>query len=121
MPAFGVIDDETHAQHLALVKSSHCAILCNMPIGLNNQRNLEALSAARWLVSIEDVPFAQRDFTGGSARNLFDTIRPTIRCRSPEEAVTAVWEVLARDPDNRVPLAMASTIPAVIEDLREGD
>jgi len=90
VPAFGGIDDAAHAAHLALVREAAVVVLCETPFGSNNLRNLQALAEVSRFVSIESGPFARRDFAGGAAQRLFDSLRPVARCADPEEAVAAL-------------------------------
>lgn len=64
---FSEIDNNTHAENIELVKESDITILCDMPFGMQNIRNLEAAAHASRLVIIEDRDAADRDFTGGKA------------------------------------------------------
>ncbi|MDO8686121.1 MAG: ABC transporter ATP-binding protein, partial [Clostridiales bacterium] len=51
---FSDIDDVSHAANVALVREADITVLCNMPFGHQNLRNLEAAATARRLVIIED-------------------------------------------------------------------
>ncbi len=94
VPAFGAIDDDAHARHLALAATADVAVLCDVPIGPNNLRNLDALSAARHVVCLEASPFAERDFTGGAAQRVLAGLGPLATFASLEEAVAAVRGLL---------------------------
>lgn len=93
--AFGAIDDDAHARHLALAAAADVAVLCDVPIGPNNLRNLEALAAARHVVCLEASPFADRDFTGGDAQRVLAGLGPVATYGSVEEALGAVRGLLA--------------------------
>ena len=90
VPAFSTIDQETHLRHLGLVEASDIAVLCDMPVGAANLRNLEALRSARRLITLEGVPLEERDFTGEAAQELFQELSPITRCSSLHEALAAV-------------------------------
>ena len=90
VPAFSTIDHETHLRHLRLVEASDIAVVCDMPVGAANLRNLEALRSARCLISLEGVPLRERDFTGEVAQELFRELSPITHCRSMQEALAAV-------------------------------
>ncbi len=90
LPAFGSIDDETHQRHEEMVASADVTVLCDMPIGANNLRNLEAVVHATRLVTIESTPLDARDLVGGEAGRAFGRLRPVIRCSSSVEAVAAI-------------------------------
>jgi iron complex transport system ATP-binding protein len=64
---FSEIDNNTHTENIELVKASDITILCDMPFGMQNMRNLEAAAYASRLIIIEDKDAANRDFTGGKA------------------------------------------------------
>lgn len=87
LPAFSPVDDESHQRHLGLVAQADVAVLCPMPIGPNNLRNLEALRQVRSLVSLEPEPFAPRDFTGGIATQVFQALTPSARCATIHDAL----------------------------------
>ncbi len=66
-PAFCPIAAESHERHLRLVRRAECVILCDMPFGPNNLRNLDAAAEAETLDLLQERPFSQRDHTGGEA------------------------------------------------------
>jgi iron complex transport system ATP-binding protein len=74
-PAFSPIDDEGHLRNLELVKQAEVVVLCDINVGPGNLRNLEACAAARRLLMIEETPFAERDFTGGKAAEVYRALR----------------------------------------------
>lgn len=87
---FSPIDDGTHERHISWVARADCAVLCEIPVGAGNLRNLEAVRAARRLVSIESGPFARRDYTGGAAEAVFNELRVDGRCSAPDGVAAAV-------------------------------
>ncbi|MEE9284367.1 MAG: ABC transporter ATP-binding protein [Dehalococcoidia bacterium] len=89
-PAFGGIDDDAHAAHLALLRAADLVVLAETPFGGNNLRNLEALQGRRRLISVETCAFAERDYTGGAALRLFDSLEPLARCAGPEQIVAVI-------------------------------
>ena len=101
VPAFSPINEEIHARHIDLVSASDLAVLCDLPIGANNLRNLEALASARRLILIENTPFSERDFTGGAALKVFETLSPVARCHTPDEALAAIHEETDRMAGDR--------------------
>ncbi|MFN3975184.1 MAG: ABC transporter ATP-binding protein [Dehalococcoidia bacterium] len=94
LPAFSPVHEEAYHRHLNMVARADVAVLCPMPIGPNNLRNLEALQYANHLVSLEGEPFTQRDFTGGRASEVFQTLTPSARCNSPQDALALLvqWD-----------------------------
>lgn len=95
LPAFSPIDDKAHHRHRSLVAQADVAVLCNIPVGPNNLRNLEALQGAKRLISLEVGPFASRDFTGGEASRLYQSLTPCARCATPQEVLSRLlaWEI----------------------------
>ena len=69
-PPFSLIDDAQHERHTQLVAAADVVVLCDMAIGPNNLRNLEAARDADRLVLIEGPPFESLDYTGGVAAGL---------------------------------------------------
>lgn len=57
------------------IMNAEITILCNMPFGNQNIKNLEAAKHANRLVIVEDEPVETRDFTGGIAAELYNTLR----------------------------------------------
>ncbi len=92
IPAFSAIDDEAHRRHMQLASEADIAVLCDVPFGVNNLRNLEALSASKTVISIETNPFAQRDFTGGAAAKLFEALRPAARCQRVDQVPQVIQQ-----------------------------
>lgn len=88
--SFGGIEDAAYARHAALVRQADVTVLCETPFGMNNLRNLEALAAARRVVSMETAAFEARDYTGGQAKRLFAALQPAVRCATLEETLAAV-------------------------------
>ena len=104
VPGFVPIDDATHERQRELVAAADCAVLCDIPFGTGNVRNLEALAEARRIISIEHGPFADRDFTGGTAERLFRALPVWERCPDERAAVAAIGRLAdsncgAADPD----------------------
>ncbi len=69
-PPFSPIDDAQHERHLELVKSADVVVLCDMAVGPNNLRNVEAAGGADRLLLIQGPPFESLDYTGGVAVSL---------------------------------------------------
>ena len=90
VPAFGGTGDAAHRRHEVLAAQADWTVLCDVPFGGNNLRNLEALSVAPQVVCIESTPFEERDFTSGEASRLYETLKPTARCASVEDAVREI-------------------------------
>lgn len=72
---FSDISEETHEQNVALVRSADATILCNMPFGKQNLKNLEAAGFAERLVIIEDDSPDGRDFSGGEALEFYKELK----------------------------------------------
>ena len=69
-PPFSPIDDAQHENHLALIEAADVVVLCDMAVGPNNLRNVEAARDADRLLLIEGPPFESLDYTGGVAAGL---------------------------------------------------
>lgn len=72
---FSEIDDKMLRENIELVKAADLTILCDMPFGQQNIRNLEAASYASSLILIEDGEPAGRDFTGGTALAVYNELK----------------------------------------------
>jgi iron complex transport system ATP-binding protein len=97
VPSFSGIDDDAQAKHRALVSAADVTVLCPNSYGANNLPNLEAAVGSERLVSIEPGPFRERDYSGGKATALFESIQPITRCETTAEAVAAVRRVAEED------------------------
>jgi iron complex transport system ATP-binding protein len=64
---FSEIDDETFQKNLDMIRAADFTILCDMPFGQQNIKNLKAAAFAERLIVIEDEKPENRDFTGGKA------------------------------------------------------
>ncbi len=64
---FSEIDDETFHKNVDMIRAADFTILCDMPFGQQNIRNLKAAAFAEKLIIIEDENPENRDFTGGKA------------------------------------------------------
>lgn len=95
--AFGSIDDGAHARHVALVKEAEVVVLCDMPVGANNLRNVEALRTAGRVLCVGARPLAERDFTGGAAQRIFESLKDVAWCDDPAE-VARMAEALLKQP-----------------------
>jgi len=79
VPAFSAIDPESAAGCARLMRSADVVIVCDVPFGPGNLENLRlALGAAeagiRTLL-LDQVPIAERDFSGGEATALWGQLR----------------------------------------------
>jgi iron complex transport system ATP-binding protein len=72
---FMEIADRLLIENITHIKKADITILCNMPFGILNYKNLEAARHASRLVIIEDEPPEGRDFTGGEAKRLYDGLK----------------------------------------------
>lgn len=72
---FSEIDDEALKENIEMVKAADITILCDMPFGLQNMRNLEAAAYASKLVIIENENPENRDFTGGKALSTYNGLK----------------------------------------------
>ena len=69
-PPFSQIDDPQHERHLALIEAADVVVLCDMAVGPNNLRNVEAALSADRLLLIQGPPFESLDYTSGVAAGL---------------------------------------------------
>jgi iron complex transport system ATP-binding protein len=72
---FSEIDDQAFTENIKLIEAADITILCDMPFGHQNVRNLEAAGHASRLVIIEDGRPENRDFTGGRALSLYKVLK----------------------------------------------
>jgi iron complex transport system ATP-binding protein len=72
---FSEISEECLKANIDKIKKADLTILCNMPFGMQNFRNLEAAKHAEKLFIVEDDSPQSRDFTGGMATKLYNELR----------------------------------------------
>ena len=92
VPPFSAIDDASAAECRGLMAAADLLVVCDAPYGPGNLGNLRlALEAARSgirTVLIEQVPIAERDFTGGDATSLWDGLRAIAEVARSYDEVT---------------------------------
>jgi iron complex transport system ATP-binding protein len=69
---FSPITEDTFIAHLKQIEKADVVVLCNIPVGFGNLKNVEAAEQAltrqeKKLVIIETAPLEKRDFTDGEA------------------------------------------------------
>jgi iron complex transport system ATP-binding protein len=98
VPPFSAIDDASAEACLEMMRAADVVLVCDAPYGPGNVRNLElALTASREgtpIVLVEQMPIEERDFTGGTATELWLELRAI--ARSVESSVDAVADVVSR-------------------------
>jgi iron complex transport system ATP-binding protein len=72
---FSEIDEESYKENLKMVSESDITILCDMPFGLQNLKNIEVAQFAKRLILLEDDDVQGRDFTGGKGLELYLQLR----------------------------------------------
>lgn len=72
---FSEIDKESFQQNIEFIEQSELTILCNMPFGVHNLKNLEAAKYASKLIIIEDESPEGRDFTNGIGLELYNHLK----------------------------------------------
>lgn len=79
LPPFSPVSDAFHRQHLDLIKAAQVVVVPSIPFGLGNLRNLEAVEEAMGpginVVLLEETPVAARDYCGGKAQFLYESIK----------------------------------------------
>lgn len=72
---FSEISEDALEANIEKIRSADMTVLCDMPFGIQNLKNLMAASYAKKLVIIEDSDPAGRDFTGGRALEIYGKLR----------------------------------------------
>jgi iron complex transport system ATP-binding protein len=72
---FSEISQDAFDENVEMIKNSDFAVLCNMPFGVLNIKNLEAAKSAANLIIIEDESPESRDYTGGEALEIYNTLK----------------------------------------------
>ncbi|MDD4189313.1 MAG: ABC transporter ATP-binding protein [Eubacteriales bacterium] len=87
---FSEIDEDSFKKNLEMVSQSDITILCDMPFGLQNLKNIEVARHAKRLVLIEDDDIRGRDYTGGKGLELYSVLRENAEIIS----ISQLYEVL---------------------------
>jgi len=95
---FSPITETAFQAQLDQIRHADAVVLCNIPVGFGNLKNVEAAEVAlsrlgKGVILVESDPIAKRDFTNGEATKRVDALKRNgaIVVSSPE----AVHEVLA--------------------------
>lgn len=72
---FSEISDEAANENIELIKAAEMTVLCDMPFGFQNLKNLTAARYANKLVIVEDTDPAGRDFTNGRALEIYGELK----------------------------------------------
>jgi iron complex transport system ATP-binding protein len=92
VPPFSDIDEESANECRKLMAGADLLVVCDAPYGPGNLANLRlALDAARGgvrTVLLEQVPIAERDFTGGRATALWNALREICEVAGGYDEVT---------------------------------
>ncbi|HEX5951032.1 MAG TPA: ABC transporter ATP-binding protein [Actinomycetota bacterium] len=93
VPPFSAIDPESARECRALMEAADLLVVCDAPFGPGNVENLRlALQVATGgvpTVLLEQVPIAERDFTGGEATQLWTALRDVAMVATSYEELAA--------------------------------
>jgi iron complex transport system ATP-binding protein len=91
---FSPITPDTFNAHLEQIEKADVVVLCNIPVGFGNLKNVEAAELAlrhqgKRLVIVESTPLEQRDFTDGEATQRLTTLKRhgAVVVTNPEEVI----------------------------------
>jgi iron complex transport system ATP-binding protein len=96
---FSPITAETFNAQLQQMAKADVVVLCNIPVGFGNLKNIEAVELAleQWgkkVVIVETDPIEKRDFTGGEAtRRVAELKKGAVVVANPEEVLDVVATV----------------------------
>jgi iron complex transport system ATP-binding protein len=95
---FSPITQEAFQAHLALVDKANVVVLCNIPFGFGNLKNLEvaetALKRKKALLVFDTTNIKKRDFTNGEAAKRFIALKTkgALTVKNEEEVLKAIKE-----------------------------
>ena len=91
---FSPITEATFNAHIKQIEKADVVVLCNIPVGFGNLKNVEAAEVAlthpgKKLVVVESAPLAKRDFTDGNATERLTNLKHNgaVVVTKPEEVV----------------------------------
>jgi len=95
---FSSISDGAFKLNLDMIKEADFVILANIPIGEGNFKNLSAVERAmemgKKIVILEETPIEERDYTGGKAAGLIESLyqQGAVRAKDSRD----VFEIIGR-------------------------
>lgn len=97
---FSPITEDAFNAHIKLIEKADIVVLCNIPVGFGNVKNIEAAEAAlkqkgKKLVVVETESIEKRDFTGGEAAKRVNNLKKegAVVVAKQEEVVEVVGVV----------------------------
>jgi len=97
---FSPITEETFNAHIKQIEKADVVVLCNIPVGFGNLKNIEAAEVAlqqkgKKLIVVEADPIEKRDFTNGEATKRVSSLKDKggVVVAKPEEVVEVVGVV----------------------------
>lgn len=93
---FSPVGETAHRRNLQAIKDADLVVLGNIPVGPENLKNLQAAAAAleagKELLVCDFSPFSSRDFTGGKAVKIYESLQAAgaVFLAGPEELSDAV-------------------------------
>jgi len=72
---FMPISEDEYIENVELIKRADFCLLCDIPFGMQNIKNLEALKYAKKLYIIEKASIEERDFTDGYAKKIYNNLK----------------------------------------------
>jgi iron complex transport system ATP-binding protein len=91
---FSPITDTAFQAHLALIKKADVVVLCGIPFGFGNLKNMEAAEAAlrmgKPVLAFGAESMEERDFTGGEATKRFIALKHNgaVMVKDPHEVIS---------------------------------
>lgn len=97
---FSPITEDTFNAHINQIEKADVVVLCNIPVGFGNMKNIEAAEVAltqkgKKLVVVETDSIEKRDFTGGEATKRVVELKDkgAVVVTKPEEVVERLGKV----------------------------
>ena len=100
---FSPITEEVFQAHLALIEQADVVVLCGIPFGFGNLKNIEAAEVAlemgKSVLVFEEKSMEKRDFTGGEAAKRFIALKNkgAVVVRNQEEVLKKLPVGVLRD------------------------
>jgi len=92
---FAGVGPEARAAVERRVEAADCVVVADVEVGTGNLPNLRAATAADRVVLVEDRPFAERNYVGGEAERVYETLRDRARVVDPANVPRAVAAALS--------------------------
>ncbi|AFK18836.1 heme ABC transporter ATP-binding protein [Haloferax mediterranei ATCC 33500] len=93
VPPYAPVDDAAQAALESNIEAADVTVVADVEVGEGNLANLEAATAAEYLVLVEERPFSERNYAGDAGRAVYERLRDRGHVVSSSELLSTVGEL----------------------------